>query len=35
MGFTIVDGSAHASPSTGLPHHRIFVEIDGSWDDRG
>jgi GNAT superfamily N-acetyltransferase len=25
MGFHIVQGSAHASPSTGLPHHRIWI----------
>ena len=32
MGFTIVEGSAHWSPSTGLPHHRIYkmVSKDGA-----
>lgn len=25
MGFVVVEGSAHASPSTGLPHHRIWI----------
>ena len=27
MGFTIVEGSAHLSPETGLPHHRIYVAV--------
>ncbi len=27
MGFTIVQGSAHLSPSTGLPHHRIYKVV--------
>ena len=27
MGFTIVEGSAHLSPSTGLPHHRIYKVV--------
>lgn len=27
MGFTIVEGSAHLSPSTGLPHHRIYRQL--------
>ncbi len=27
IGFTRVPGSAHASPSTGLPHHRIVMEL--------
>ena len=29
MRFTIVHGSAHRSPSTDLPHHRIFVLLNG------
>ena len=27
MGFTVVPGSAHLSPATNLPHHRISMDL--------